>query len=273
MLCPDRAPLRNNGGTEERSHVVLAWTADAATIDRNPATDVFVNAHDFKDADVHRLARMPQLARLELNGLRVSAAPLGGCGSLRALELTNPSTLDGLASLQQIESLTLYYLPHIASIEPIGELRNLRRLLVSTPPSYDASRKCHHVASLAPLAQLSRLEQLTLRGILPDHNRLYPLERLSGLRTLEVTHVFAFDVEDYAGLARALPATEGHCLVPYFEAHWTGTCRICAGRRVALTAPPPRAARLLCPACNASRLAAHVARWSRAIEGMGPLAI
>ena len=204
---------------------------------------------------------------LELNGLHVSAAPLAGCDSLRELRLTAPSTLEGLALLQQLESLTLYYLPHIDSLEPVGELKNLRRLFVSTPPSYDASRKCHRVVSLAPLGRLSRLEQLTLRGILPDQDQLHPLERLSGLRTLEVTHVFAFGLEDYAGLARALPRTEGHCLVPYFEAHWTGSCRRCGGRRVALTAPPPRSARLLCPACNAPRLAAHVARWEQVVRG------
>ena len=76
---------------DERSRVVLEWPADAATIDSNPATDVFVNAYHFQDDDVRQLARMPQLATLELNGLRVSAAPLAGSGSLRALGLTNPS--------------------------------------------------------------------------------------------------------------------------------------------------------------------------------------
>jgi hypothetical protein len=105
-----------------------------------------------------------------------------------------------------------------------------------------------------------------MRGILPDDRTLTPLYALTQLETLEVTHVYCFTLEDYARLAKALPNTKGHCLVPYFEASWTGLCSKCGGPRVALTGPPPRSRRLACPSCQAERLRRHEAEWNEILK-------
>src|SRR4030095_8997101 len=97
--------------------------------------------------------------------------------------------------------------------------------------------------------------------ILPDDETLEPLHALTQLETLEITHVYTFALEDFARLARALPNTTGHCLVPYFTASWAGVCPKCGSARVALTAPPPRSPRMACPSCHADRLRRHEARW------------
>jgi hypothetical protein len=204
----------------------------------------------------------PDVTRLRIGGLTQNLAVLEPVRQLRELDLLDPETLDGLDRLQQRESLMLYALPQIKSFDTVGKLANLRTLMISTPPGYDASRKCYEVETLEPLAQLSHLERLTMRGILPATGRLDPIRRIKSLRHVDISHVYAFDIEDYARLARALPAAEGHCLQPVFEAHWTGVCSRCGSRKVALTAPPPRTARTACPVCHAARIARHLAAWN-----------
>ena len=246
-----------------RSRVVLRFPIDAAALPTLSGHRVFVDARRVTSSELGELAALPGLEFLELSGPEIDLSPLAASATLRHLHLDNPARLDGLHRLTQLTSFGLYYLPRIDVLDQVSELGNLRSLLVSTPPGYDASRKCHRVQSLAPIARLAQL--LVLRGILPDRDGLRPLEALVALQTLEVTHVFAFAVHDFARLARALPNTSGHCLVPFFQASWAANCRRCGGARVALTAPPPRAPRTLCPGCQRERLNAHVERWNAAL--------
>ncbi len=190
--------------------------------------------------------------------------------SLRHLELEDPLTLQGLDGLTQLSSLTIYSFPRVHSLEPLGALTKLQRLHLSTPPSYDASRKVHHVDPLEPLGQLRNLESLVMRGVLPTLGGLQSLHGLVLLRHLEITHVYGFAIDEYAQLARALPLAKGHCLVPYFEATWTGKCRKCGRQRLALTAPPPRTPSVLCSVCNRDRLERHIDVWNRAKQQMPP---
>jgi hypothetical protein len=212
--------------------------------------------------DLRAVAGMSSLARLRIVGGRCSVRELAALSSLRELVLDDPQTLDGLDLVKQLAVLTVYCFPQVRSLAPIGSLHGLESLLLSTPPGYDASRKCHEVDSLKPLGNLRRLRKLIMRGVLPGDRTLAPLHSLTQLETLEVTHVYCFSLEDHALLARALPNTRGHCLMPFFEASWTGNCRKCGARRVALTAPPPRSPRLACPNCNAERLRRHEAEWN-----------
>lgn len=206
-------------------------------------------------------ASHPDAETVRVGKLRASLLPLERLSSLRHLEINDPLTLDGLDHLTQISSLTIYSFPRVHSLAALGALTELRRLHLSTPPSYDASRKVHHVDSLEPLGRLRNLEWLVMRGVLPTLGGLHPLHRLLLLRQLEITHVYGFAIAEYAQLARALPLAEGHCLVPYFQATWTGSCKKCSRQRVALTAPRPRTPSVLCPVCNRDRLHRHVELW------------
>ena len=211
-------------------------------------------------------ASRPDAETVRVYKLCSSLLPFEHLSSLRHLEINDPLTLDGLDHLTQLSSLTIYYFPRVHSLHTLSALTELRRLHLSTPPSYDASRKVHHVDSLEPLGQLRNLNSLVMRGVLPTIGGLQPLHRLLLLCHLEITHVYGFAIDEYAQLARALPLAQGNCLLPYFEAHWTGTCKKCGRQRVALTAPRPRTPSVLCSACNRDRLDRHIELWNRAKE-------
>ena len=136
---------------------------------------------------------------------------------------------------------------------------------MSTIPSWDASRRCLEVESFEPLSKLSDLESLCLMSVMPRDRRLGPLHRLTNLRYLNISHVYNFQLEDYANLARSLPNTLGHCLQPYYvlpnlQLH----CKRCGGETVFLTGPRPRTPRRLCPKCHGHRLEENVRQWNRA---------
>jgi hypothetical protein len=252
----------------DRQPLAIGHPIDAAALSAHGAARrIVVDGAGCTERDLRVLDSLPHLTHLRVSRLRVDLNGLADLPQLQDLDLVDPGTLEGLEQLQRLVSLTLYHFPKIHSLTPIGTLTNLRRLLVSTPPSYDASRRCHHVESLDPLGRLSHLEALTLRGVLPAEARLDALRALKGLKELAITHVYAFGLEDYARLARALPNTRGNCLRPYYEAHWAGTCRRACGRaRVALTAPRPRTPRTLCPDCDRERLERHVGAWTAVVN-------
>jgi hypothetical protein len=213
-------------------------------------------------------ASHPEAEAVRVGKLRASLLPLERLSSLRHLEINDPLTLDGLDHLTQLSWLTIYSFPRIHSLATLGALTELRRLHLSTPPSYDASRKVHHVDSLEPLGHLRKLEWLVMRGVLPTLGGLQALHSLLLLRHLEITHVYGFAIDEYAQLARALPLAEGHCLVPYYEATWTGSCKKCGRQRVALTAPRPHTPSILCSVCNRDRLDRHIELWNRAKQSI-----
>jgi hypothetical protein len=213
-------------------------------------------------ADLYAVAARPDVTRIRIYALQQHLGPLATLTSLRHLELTDPHLLDGLEGMQQIESLMLYAFPRIPTLEAVGTLTNLKTLTLSTPPGYDASRECYLVESFEPLARLANLETLTMRGIVPKAGGLEPIGRLTSLRRVNITHVHAFGLEDYARLAAALPRAEGYCLQPVFEASWSGTCPRCGGPRVALTAPPPRTPKTACPICDRERIERHLIAWN-----------
>jgi hypothetical protein len=211
-------------------------------------------------------ASYPDAGTVRLWKLRTSLLPLERLSSLRHLQISDPLTLDGLDHLTQLSSLTICSFPRVRSLDTLGALTELRRLHLSTPPSYDASRKVHHVDSLEPLGRLRNLESLVMRGVLPTLGGLQPLHSLLLLRHLEITHVYGFAIHEYAQLAYALPLAQGNCLLPCFEANWTGICKKCGRQRMALTAPRPRTPSVLCSVCNRDRLHRHIEMWNRAKE-------
>ncbi len=185
---------------------------------------------------------------------------------LRVLFLSEVHALRGIEHLTQVRDLVLYHLPKVQSLEPLAALRDLQFLTISTPASWDASRKCIEVDSLEPLRSLRGLISLDLCGVLPSEGGLRPLWELTKLQRLEISHVYAFGLRDYAELAAHLPGTVGSCLRPCFSMGFATPCRRCGRQMVCLVGGPPRAHRLLCVDCDRLRLEAHIEAW-KAVSG------
>jgi hypothetical protein len=184
--------------------------------------------------------------------------------NLRVLYLVEPHTVQGLAALPQIRELVLLHIPKVRSLEPLAGLRELEILTISTLPSWDASRKCLAVKSFDPLQYLTGLKALSLTGVRPMSGGLRPLQAMKDLRRLEISHVFDFDLVDYAELAAHLPSTLGACLQPCFSMGFAVPCRTCGRQTVFLTGPKPRTRRYLCLSCDRARIEQHIARWNAA---------
>lgn len=184
--------------------------------------------------------------------------------SLRVLQLSEADALRGLEDLSQVRELVLSHSPKVHSLEPLAALRDLRFLTITTPPSWDASRKCLEVDSLEPLGGMHALVSLDLCGVRPIHGGLQPLRKLTGLQVLSVSHVYDFDLRDYADLAAHLPSTAGNCLRPCYGFGVDLPCRKCGRQMVGLTGSKPRARRSLCLSCDKARLIEHFEAWKEA---------
>ena len=219
--------------------------------------------------DVELLADFASLTSVSLVAPRLtSLAPLRALRRLQALELDDPPTLSGLDSLSDLKCLVLRHFRRIRSLSLVEPLSRLRVLSMSTIPSWDASRRCLEVDSLEPCSRLSGLESLCLMGVRPLKGRLEPLQRLVSLKYLHISHVYQFELEDYAALARALPNASGHCLQPYYALPHLGLrCKRCGEEMVFLTGPRPRTRHQLCPKCNKHKLEGHVQLWNDAVQG------
>lgn len=213
--------------------------------------------------DLEFITRFAALTCVRLMMPRIaSLAPLRALAHLAALELDDPPTLAGLDQLVDLKCLVLRHFRRIKSLEPVGTLSGLRAISMSTIPSWDASRRCLEVESLEPLSELADLESLCLIGVKPLDGRLDPLQRLTNLKYLHLSHEFQFQLEDYAALARALPHASGHCLLPYYLIPQLSLrCKRCGGDMVFLTGPRPRTRRQLCPICDEQKLSEHDRQW------------
>lgn len=218
-------------------------------------------------ADLEFVTRLTALNCVRLEMPRVtSLAPLRDLPKLEALELDDPPTLEGLEKLVGLKCLALRHFRRIKSLEPLGTLTALRAISMSTIPSWDASRRCLEVETIAPLSQLPELESLCLMGVRPLDGRLDPLHGLTKLKYLHISHVFQFQLEDYAALAQALPRATGHCLLPYYTIPQLSLrCKRCDGEIVFLTGPRPRTRRQLCPICDGRKLQEHEQQWNDAM--------
>lgn len=266
-----------------------AWTDQK---DADPACEKLVFAWAATPKMLARIAGFPKLegvwigdggrknqpAIAALRGLRVlrlnaaSGADLGflrDLAGLRILELSSltATSLGGLDALHRLECLVIDHAPKIASLEPLAHLRELRHLTISTPASWDSSRRCIEVESLGPLGALAKLEVMTLRGVRPAADALRPLERLKTLTSVDISHVPDFGIEDFARLAGALPRATGNCLKPHFRMNFPWPCKRCKTTQEWLTGVSGKK-RYLCPVCDKDKLAAHVAAFERVKSGM-----
>ena len=115
-------------------------------------------------------------APLEITSARVwhckyeTLAPLCQFKNVQSLDIANypDQTLELLSCLTKLEVLQILHLPGVTSLEPLSQLQRLRKLSLSTLPSWDAAGKLTLVDSLAPLGDLPVLEELELYGVLPQ---------------------------------------------------------------------------------------------------------
>ena len=218
--------------------------------------------------DLEAIATIPAITCVSLAMPRItSLAPLCKLSGLESLELDDPPTIVGIEGLISLKCLVLRHFRRITNLAPLSSLSNLRAVSMSTIPSWDASRRCLEIDSLEPLRKLINLESLRLMGIKPLDRRLDPLHDLTNLKYLHISHEFQFQLEDYAALARALPETSGHCLLPYYTIPQLSLrCKRCDGEIVFLTGPRPRTRRQLCPVCDERKLQRHERQWNDAVK-------
>lgn len=142
-----------------------------------------------------------------------SLAEIGTGSAVRTLrlEIFKPPTLDGLEAFESLEHLFIWHAPKITSLEPIGRLSKLRILVVSTPPSWDSSRRTIRIESLSPLARTG-LTHLSLTGVQPMDGTVKPLASLENLRELEIENLPRMASYGLDELARQRPDVVGRCL-------------------------------------------------------------
>lgn len=106
-----------------------------------------------------------------------SLAPLNAFVNLETLVVATwpDASFDALAGLDHLRYLSILHFPHASDLSPLGALRGLATLRLSSLPSWDASGKVLNVLSLAPIAQLPNLQHLELFGVCPPDRRL-PVE-------------------------------------------------------------------------------------------------
>jgi hypothetical protein len=155
-----------------------------------------------------------------------------------------------------LRSLWLWDVPRVTVLDDLAGLDELRELRIETAPGRDAHGP-QRFPSLTPLAQLDKLELLHLTGIAARDGSLKPVHGLKHLRHIHLTNAFA--LTEFAALAGALPEARGN----FAEPVWTVglvPCRKCGAGKVMLLGS---GLRLRCPACEAARIAAHVAEFER----------
>jgi hypothetical protein len=130
---------------------------------------------------------------------------LGELSNLRVLVVAGypDSNFASMASLQNLEYLSVLHFPGATDLAALVELRALRTLRLSSLPSWDASGKVLEVDSLAPIAELPLLEHLELFGVRPANASLRDLEGAPALRTVKVSRYPPAEVTRFQSSTRA----------------------------------------------------------------------
>ena len=263
----------------------VTWRAVA---DIPPGTQDVVVVDD-RAPDLARLADLPTIEALSLIGeaddgvLRIvgklgslrslylhkkknaDLTPLGALTHLEHLTLSGPdiTTLAPIARLRRLETLALTDLSKLTNIDEIAPLDGLRWLMIG-----GGMWSNHHLETLKPLTSLTKLECFLLISTRIRDESLEPLTHLSQLRYLGLPNYFT--INEFAALAAALPSTVGHHRSPWFRepppAGQVGyaVCRKCGEYAPGMTIGKPR--KMLCPKCDAERIARHIARCNALVS-------
>jgi hypothetical protein len=161
---------------------VTGWRALAGCVQLEEAL-----LNGLSGADLRPFAGWQRLRRLTITrrGLR-SLTGIEAFGELVELDLRllGIDDLSPLAALAGLRSLRLIGLQATHDLSPLAELASLERLEVSRAGVEESD--IVHVASLRPLAGLSRLREVVLSGTVVDDGELAPLAGLPELRRLRL---------------------------------------------------------------------------------------
>ncbi|HEY3855842.1 MAG TPA: hypothetical protein VGO67_15745 [Verrucomicrobiae bacterium] len=140
-------------------------------------------------------------------------APLGLIGGLRHLKIhwnTKLTSLETISDLRQLRTLILQETPKILRLDPLTCLPNLEAF------EYLGGMWNNNVAqTLEPLAELPKLEELTLRRLRVKTGGLRPLGKCKALRSLFLSNTF--QTADYAYLSVVLRDTECDLFTPWIR--------------------------------------------------------
>jgi hypothetical protein len=268
-LVRPRRTIQDDLSTLPADAVFVATRGTAANLERlAEATSMeVVWATRITPALIGILARLPRVRALYLyDAGKVDFAPLGALSQVEHLMIAWAKHLTDVSWLDRLPKLRTLYLEDMKRLD-LDTLPALPKLQALQIGGTMWSRL--DVRSLEPLARLPALQYLALSNMKPLDGSLAPLHTLASLRELSLPNFF--EVEECARLAAALPHTKGSVLTPfYMEANtrsdWSYTfpCKRCGGPRLMLTGRPRS---ILCPACDATRIARRVARWEVARAG------
>jgi hypothetical protein len=129
----------------------------------------------------------------------VSLQPIATLRNVEVLVIgTYPDeTFAPLAGLTLLRYLRVLHFPRATDLEPLASLENLKTLSLASAPDWDTSGKVLSVASLRPLARLSKLEHVELFGVHPSADGLTPLLQLKRLRSARLSKFKKKEVADF----------------------------------------------------------------------------
>ena len=110
-----------------------------------------------------------------------SLAPVEKLENLQTLVVATwpDESFEVLRPLKRLRYLSVVHLPKVSSLDPLASLTELESLSLETLPSWDVSGKVQEVESVEPLAKLEGMRHLQLFGVRPRAGDLTPLFGLS----------------------------------------------------------------------------------------------
>jgi hypothetical protein len=181
------------------------------------------------DRELPSLAAFLDVKYLHFYELRAAdLSPFSAIPNLRNLKIhwnTKLIAVDAIGQLHGLESLVLVDVPKVSDLSPLEALSELAALEFS-----GGIWKPNHVISLAPIASLTKLEELVLTNLRVKSGGLRPLGGCRSLKTLTLSN--QFDTEDYSYLSVALPQVQCESFAPWVRVnHSDGKDTMITGRR------------------------------------------
>jgi hypothetical protein len=181
------------------------------------------------ESDVALLGEWLDVENLQFYELRTSdLGPLTPMRRLRHLKIhwnTKLATLEAVANLRELETLVLEDTPKTKDLTPLIRLSRLETFQYS-----GGLWNKNQADSLAPLAALPKLQELTLWNVRVKEGGLKPLGQCKALRFLKVSN--QFETADFAYLSVVLAQVKCEFFAPWVQVKTsTGADTMIVGKR------------------------------------------